>query len=382
MSPSFISSSDERSRLIRFRPRIASRGFAAIVACIAIAELVLRVIPVRNALPIRTHFHEPGVVVRLQTLDELQRHAPRIDVLFIGSSIVRCNIRPLVFDQVLASRGYPGVVSFNAGMSGLWPHAVHLYAKQLWLPRAHPRIVVQGIRFGELFPSRRARRYDAIVTSPVESAWQDSGLVGRARAELFERVRLLQYSGIWPMWLRRFANGHAAAPEDDELRVFTDPRGWTPRLPTLDVVRSKNLLEGERPNPAFDAAGDAHDAFDAIRDMAAAARAAGSAYVLVNVPEHSFRWSGEDGRARYAEYLAALRRVASRGDFPFVDVTHGDPMQFADEREYSDYHHMSPDGATRFTTMLAREFAGSPAFTAPAFAALSARRTSAGAASQ
>ena len=356
MSPSFISSSEERQRLIQFRPRIFGRGFATVVAFVVAAELVLRLTPVRDALPIRTHFHEPGVVVRLQTLDDLTRRVPRIDVLFIGSSIVRCNIRPLLFDEVLASRGHRGVVSFNAGMSGLWPRTVDLYAKELWLPRAQPRVVVQGIRFGELFPSRRARTFESIVTSPVESAWQDAGVVARARAASFERIRLLQYQGIWPMWLQRYANGRAAAPEDDEVRVFTDARGWTPRLPTLDVVRSKNLLKDEQPNPRIDTAGDLRDAFDAIRDTASAARRAGAAYVLVNVPEHSFRWSGAGGGARYAAYLGALQRLADAERFAFVDVTHGDPSQFSSDREYSDYHHMSPEGAARFTRLLANAF--------------------------
>jgi hypothetical protein len=347
-----------RSRLVQFRPRIMSAGFLAIAGFILAAEAVLRLTPVRDALPIRTHLHEPGVVIRLQTLDALTRQVPRVDVLFLGSSIVRCNIRPLVFDAVLARRGYAGIVSFNAGMSGLWPRTVDLYAQQLWLPRARPRVVVQGIRFGELFPSRRARRYDAIVTSPVESAWRETGMWARLRAGAFEHVHLLQYHGILTTWLQRFANGRSEAPEDDEVRVFTDARGWTPRLPTLDVVRSNALLKDERPNPFLAAAGDAADALAAIRDTAGAARRFGAAYVLVNVPEHAFRWSGEDGRERYARYLALLRELAAEEHVAFVDVTDGDPTRFADDREYSDYHHMSPVGADRFTTLLATAFDG------------------------
>jgi hypothetical protein len=358
MSRSSTSSSEPaapRAPLIQFRPRIFSAGFAAIAAAVLLAELVLRLTAVRDAMPIRTHLHEPGVVVRMQTLDALTRQVPNIDVLFIGSSIVRCNIRPLLFDQLLRRRGV-GVVSFNAGMSGLWPRAVDLYAQQLWLPRARPRVVVQGIRFGELFPSRNARRYEAIVTSPVESAWRASGPWAWARAAAFERIHLLQYRGIWPAWLQRFANGRSAAPEDDEQRVFTDARGWTPRLPTLDVVRARRLLKDERPNPNLAAGGDVHDALEAIRDTARAARRGGAAYVLVNVPEHAFRWSGDDGDARYGAYLEALRGLAAPEGFAFVDVTDGDRTRFSDDRDYSDYHHMSPDGATRFTTMLASAF--------------------------
>jgi hypothetical protein len=37
----------------------------------------------------------------------------------------------------------------------------------------------------------------------------------------------------------------------------------------------------------------------------------------------------------------------------FVDVTGGDPFAFNRDDEYSDYHHMTPEGARRFTTLLA-----------------------------
>ena len=34
---------------------------------------------------------------------------------------------------------------------------------------------------------------------------------------------------------------------DDDPRVNTDPRGWTARLPTLDVVRARGLVRSEAP---------------------------------------------------------------------------------------------------------------------------------------
>jgi hypothetical protein len=52
-----------------------------------------------------------------------------------------------------------------------------------------------------------------------------------------------------------------------------------------------------------------------------------------------------------------MRELAAREGFTFLDVTHGDPRRFARDAEYSDYHHMSPAGARRFTGLLADEFA-------------------------
>jgi hypothetical protein len=360
MKPSSISSSETpRRRLIEFRPRVLSAGFAAILLMLGAVELALRIPVVADALPVRTHFNRPDVVVRLQTLERLKRQVGRIDVLFVGSSVVRCNIRPDIFDQLLMRHGYSELVSFNAGMSGLWPSGVRLYTEHLWLPETEPRVVIQGIRLGELVLPSQSRPYDEIVSSPIESEWHTASLTGRVQAAAFERIHLLQYRGIWPQWLQRYERGRPAPLQNDEVHVFTDARGWTPHLPTLDVVRARNLLASEQPYTALTSDGNRQDALDSIRLTARAARRRGATYVLVNVPEHVFRWPGADGRARYARYLQALREFAEKEGFPFVDVTRGDPERFSNDAEYSDYHHMSPEGAARFTTMLESTLEGS-----------------------
>lgn len=346
--------SSGHTQAIQFSPRLASATFLIVVALLAAAELVVRFTPVERALPIRTHYHEPGVVRRVEALQRVVAEHGRVDVLFVGSSIVRCNIRPLDFDALVSKRG--DFVSFNAGLSGLWPRAVRLYLDALWLPQARPRVVVQGIRYGELVASPRARKYDDIVRGAIESAWVEGGRLGRAKAELFERVHLLQYRGTWPSWLLRYRNGSQGEIEEDELRVVTDPRGWTPRTPTLDVVLAAHRLDREQPNPSIEDPASVADALAEIRGAALAARRHGAEYVLLNVPEHAFRWSGADGRARYASYLKTLRQLADAERFSFVDVTEGDPTRFSSLAEYSDYHHMSPAGAERFTRLVAAEF--------------------------
>jgi len=340
--------------LIQFRPRLLSATFLLVIAALAICETAIRSDAVQRLLPIRTLYHEPGVVRRVESLQRVLAEYGRVDVLFVGSSVVRCNIRPSQFDALLGTNA--NIVSFNVGMSGLWPHAVNFYLRDLWLPEAKPRVVIQGIRYGELFPSPRARKFDDIVRGNVESAWIEGGTRGRLKALAFERLHLLQYRGSWPAWLLRYRDGLQGEIEEDELRVVTDPRGWTPRTPTLDVVLAAHRLDKERPNAAIADVRAVAGALDDIRASARAARDAGAEYILLNVPEHAFRWSGADGRARYASYLNALRQLATSEKFAFVDVTDGDPGLFASAAEYSDYHHMSPSGAERFTRLLAAEF--------------------------
>ena len=131
----------------------------------------------------------------------------------------------------------------------------------------------------------------------------------------------------------------------------------TDGVATQSQVLARDLLRGEQPNPALTDRRLCKEALDSIRRSFRASRRAGAQYLLVNVPEHAFRWSGADGRERYASYLQALRNLGDEEGFTFIDVTDGNPSAFESTGDYSDYHHMSPAGAHRFTRMLADRIA-------------------------
>ena len=71
------------------------------------------------------------------------------------------------------------------------------------------------------------------------------------------------------------------------------------------------------------------DALEAIRHTSRVVKKSGAEYALVNVPEHSFRWSGLGGQLRYHAYIAALQKLADDEGFAFVDVTAGATDQFS-----------------------------------------------------
>jgi hypothetical protein len=319
------------------------------------AELILRIPIVMEALPIRTHYFEPGIVRRVEALDRVLAEYKSIDILFVGSSVVRCNIQPVDFDRAVGGRGLHEV-SFNAGLSGFWPKTVAFYVEHLWLPKAHPAVLVQGIRFGELHSSPLARRDSSVLSGPIEQRWESRRPSRTLEIAAFERIHLLQYRGTLPRWLNAYEGGAPGRDLYDDEKIVTDPRGWTPRLPTLDVVLSRGLLHGEAPYTAPIKDAETEAALASIARTAELCRRANVRYVLVNVPEHAFRWSAPDGGQRYADYIDAMRSLADSMSFEFVDVTAGDPQRFANDSEYSDYHHMSPAGAHRFTLMLASEF--------------------------
>ena len=73
-----------------------------------------------------------------------------------------------------------------------------IYLEHLWLPTAHPCVVVQGIRYGELLPSPRARKEQDIYSGPVERRWHNPTPVNRLEAALLQRVHLLRTEARCP----------------------------------------------------------------------------------------------------------------------------------------------------------------------------------------
>jgi hypothetical protein len=293
-------------------------------------------------------------VVRLETLERTKRHHGRIDVLFVGSSIVRTNIRPLIFDQIVNTRTNSRIVSFNAGLSGLWPPAVRLYAERLWLPTARPRLVIQGIRYPELAATTHALRETQVFSGTVEAAWRETTWPTRMYSAAAERVHLLQYRGTLVQLLQRYVNGRPGRTRDGDGRDAMDVRGYTPRTPSLREGRTR-LATHALAHPGHSCQADACQVgFAALRQTIQAVRRAGADYVLVNVPEHGARWRGPGGLERYEAYLGALATFAAEEGVQFLDPTDGDPYLFDSDDEYSDIYHMTPAGAERLTAVLAQ----------------------------
>lgn len=348
MHHSSTSSSETRGR-----PRWAV-WCAATALLLAGAEGLLRLPSLQSWLPTRTHYYDAGVAVREDALKTTLAAHGHVDVLFIGSSIVRTNIQPLTFDGLVQRRtGYP-VISFNAGLSGLWPGAVVLYLEHVWLPLAKPRLVVQGIRYPELAATTHALQPHQVFSGRVEAAWTKTTGVTRAYSAAASRIRLLQYRGTLTRVLERYSNGRPGPLAADGREFGIDPRGYTPRLPTLREARARGLAKDEEPVSEGVCLPDGcRVGFTALSRAIAAVRRSGADYLLVNIPEHGTRWRGEDGRRRYHDYLRALRAFARSEGVRFVDPTEGDPYTFQNDVEYSDTYHMSPAGAARLTSILA-----------------------------
>jgi hypothetical protein len=151
MCPSFISSSEERRvRTRQFSLRHVARLPLLVVIVLVGVEAALRVDAVEHVLPAATHYYDTAIPERLDALSLVYQQYGRVDVLFVGSSVVRTNISPKEFDRQFRAQTNAELVSFNGGLSGLWPAATAAYVREFWLEKARPRVLIEGIRFPEL----------------------------------------------------------------------------------------------------------------------------------------------------------------------------------------------------------------------------------------
>lgn len=304
-------------------------------------------------------YYSGDVTVRLDALDEVLAMEGRVDVLFVGSSVVRANIRPLEFDRTLAEAGFD-VVSFNGGLSAAWPGTVRLYVDGLWLEEVNPGVVVQAIRFEELVNASLSQQAGGGIEGRYESLWRNESAASTIGELVLDSSRLAQYSG----WLTTLL-ADSESPLAGTVRFVIDDRGYAATRGTLtqriaDAADIVDIPGGSAAKNGFVQTFEPSTfsvGLAMLADTIDATRASGSEFVLFNMPEHGDKFlSREDGAARYESYVEALRNLAAEKGIVFVDFTNADASIYAADEPFADFHHMTPDGAKELTRRLADEF--------------------------
>jgi hypothetical protein len=285
---------------------------------------------------------------RLQHLERLIHQRGRLDVLFIGSSAVRADISPSVFDAVASEKLGRRVVSFNGGFSKMYPTGAVLYVENLWLRRTRPRLLVQGVREAELASQQHSPMY--LKHGRLESLWMSEDPWDRLEAKMVGDLRLLQYQGALAKIVARLAVGGAINVRE-RGEMVTNALGYRAERGSLSRNHGRNKRNwryDSQPKP------DRYRrALLAIEHIHALCEAAGIQYVLVHLPEHPTRFETSVGPRVWADYKSRIRAFAAQQNIPYVDVTHGELDVFGRARYFSDFHHMRPEGAERFSSMLA-----------------------------
>ncbi len=344
---------------------------------------------VRAALP-RPVASDLGV-----KLDRLEELAAEVDTVFIGSSVVHCQVDPALFDRVTAELGRP-THSFNLGARMMSTLEAGYALRRLLALRApklervflecrHMGVSVGGddhltLRFSGWHDARATlaavRLALASERGPgrrLELALLHAGGFGRRLANLgLARVALGQELGLGAAeGARRRAfllgpRGDGYAPLDwahaQETRTFEEAlaRGIAP--PERDLEARRLLFASQRPNfelrvlelrSAKDTAEPTSGEVAVYRELVRAAEGAGLEVVFFSNPDviHPEREVAERG--------ALLRALARTGVLPrLIDL--GDPDElpelFDADRRF-DWSHLDSIGAERLTRELAVRWA-------------------------
>jgi hypothetical protein len=332
--------------------RNAAISLSAVLLMLLGVEAALRTDTLYDFLPAPRPYYVHDVSRRLRGIERLRREHDRIDVLFVGSSVVRADFQPERFDQLMRKLTRKPMLSFNGGLQTMFPSGLLLYMRHVWLDAAHPRYVFHGVREAEL-ATRAGPSY--LRRGPTESGWLENTWLSRLRSALIEHLRLAQYAGSMTKILGRLSDGTLMNTlEEDEQK--TDGRGW--RAERVKLARKRKAKSGRLWKYHHQVNPKRYDrVLPMLTEMHELCERAGAQYVLVNMPEHPARFDTATGHAIFDDYEQRIRAWAANNDVPFLDVTNSSLDVFTEDELYSDYHHMSPKGARKFTDMLAAEFA-------------------------
>ena len=312
-------------------------------------EVLLRLDMVRQALPLPRRYYQAGVENRLRALEKTLDEKGKVDLLFVGSSVVRTNFRPLLFDEIIASEISEEFVSFNGGLSDMTAALTPFYLEHFWPKHVSPQIILQGIRYAELTDLDTPTTYIHFQTGDFESAWLRDTPLDRVRLAALASSQLFYYQGLLSEILLAF-------PATPSSGFVIDSRGYNEPSLTLTEAKAQGKIEDISQfvyRQPLDIA-PMQVGLAGLEKSVALAQAQGVQFVLVNIPEHGDKYLLEpDGRSRYTFDLQQLQSFADEHDITFIDITNGDPATFQDDTYFSDYTHMSGLGAEKFTTALA-----------------------------
>jgi hypothetical protein len=317
-------------------------------------ELLLHQETVQNVLPSPIPYYDSEVEMRRVALERFLKKYDQPDILFIGSSVVRSDISPVLFDSVYQSITNQTIHSFGGGLSDLDPDPVAFYFNYFWIPKCKPKAIVQTIRYEELSSPFTADNYKPFKNSLIEPLWLKNTWFHKTKIYLIEHIKLFYYSGSLTEFLR-----YPRWPMNRPIKHPIDSRGWSPMTLEIDKAIKQGYLKGDyRYNNDLAGENCEHN-LKALQEIIAYCHQEGIPYVLINIPEHPTRFAPElNGIEKYQTYLEILQKFSQENNIPFIDITNGNPAYYPDNSYFSDYYHLMGSAAKQFTSELAHAYAG------------------------
>jgi hypothetical protein len=326
-------------------------GVLLVLGC---AEGLLRTQAVSEALPLPLIYYGYDVPRKLQLLDRLVDKEPQLDVLFVGSSIVRAAFDPRTFDRERRSHTKRRSVSFNAGLPSMFPAGTAMYLERVWLRHARPRFLLLGVREIELRSTHRVLK--ELRSGRLESLWYGPKPFSPLRGDVFQQLHVLHYRGTVHKIMKRL---QAGKPLNDVERGEYTTDAWGFR--GQPGVLSKKYKSGKGrflwkygnriPKDRY------RVSFPLLERMHALCKTRGIRFVLVNVPEHPERFGSKLGKDVWKAYHEDVSAWAVANGVPFLDITDGDYKRFGKNSHFADFNHLRPAGAKHFSKLLGAQFA-------------------------
>jgi len=224
------------------------------------------------------------------------------------------------------------------------------------LKRGHPKIVVHGVRLADVISSQSGEaKWQEEMFNPggIERMWMSHSSFVLARSSLIERLMILQYSGLFPEFLKVLREGKKVATMRTDARRQDDGRGFMALRETLaeKLQKEKRVKGSSQYGPRGDEKSYTRGKAK-IKEIKKICDNSGALYVLINIPEHPNMY-GKEGAGLYSRYVNWIRDFSLEKDFRFVDPSNGDPRWINSDVLFADYRHLTFEGAELLTRKLA-----------------------------
>lgn len=308
-------------------------------------EVGLRIPALAKLAPKPKPFYDAGVSDRVSKLETLVKAKGSVDILAVGSSVVRTNILPKTMMEVWATQGNTSSI-FNAGLSALQPNEVVFMTENLLLGAAKPKVVVQFVRGEEAVSEVTAEKSSTLSKGRVERSWQAGQELGDNVWKLTRFSKMAEYYGS-------MSNALAVPLKPlNGLTFPTDGDGFGPTKVMLPETRKIAPLLLEQPdcNTRSRMVGPFPALEIALSKAKELSKKHGVRWVIVPIPEHPSKWKEPEA---FADLVRTLEKLATDKGLEFTNPFGTDLHALENEDWWSDYHHMSPTGAEE----LSRRFA-------------------------
>jgi len=308
---------------------------ATTLVVLALAELSVRV--AADRLPEPLTWYHPVAQVKVGQMAQRAAEGRGAEVVFVGTSQTAEGIDPVRFSEQAPGRP----ATYNAAVLAGYPAVSRRFVPEQVLPVLRPQTVVFGVSPFDLEAGEEAPYDQAEATA--------TGLLADADRALAEHSALVRYRSVlrdpaqWP----RIASGLPGEVDDVRREAVGEDGRWLLYSGRGCAVGTVQAPPDGRTELAVDPDRDA-----AVRSTLRSIRSSGARPVLLTVPMPACALP-EPLRARYDDGRRRLAALAAEEQVDLIDVSD----QMVDDGWYQDSGHLGPEGARRWTDLVAQSVA-------------------------